>query len=243
MLGITAEARQRFEELVGTPPRAFADELRAHGADRARELLSKLPNLGALLDAKSGAPVSYVFSTHADSLRDETRGYGVAGRPEDYLDAFARYVRENMNKLPALIAVTQRPRELTRTQLRELRALLDEAQFRETWLQTAWRDQSNADIAATIIGFVRQAALGDALIPYEQRVDRAMQKLLGSRKWTGPQRKWLERIGKQLKLQVVVDRSSRILLRSMGPLTSSSISPGPILAWPSAIASPRAART
>lgn len=84
---------------------------------------------------------------------------------------------------------------------------LDQAEFRETWLQSAWRDKSNADIAASIIGFVRQAALGDPLVPYEQRVSQAMQKIL-SRPWTPPQRKWLERIGKQLKDQVVVDRES-----------------------------------
>ena len=113
-----------------------------------------------------------------------------------------------MNKIPALIVVTTRPRELTRTQLKELRLMLDQAGYSEKTLQVAWREMTNADIAASIIGFIRQATLGDALIPYEERVDKAMKKILGSQNWTPPQRKWLERIGKQLKVEIIVDREA-----------------------------------
>jgi type I restriction enzyme R subunit len=67
---------------------------------------------------------------------------------------------------------------------------------------------TNEDIAASIIGFIRQAALGDALVPYTERVDKAMKKILASRAWTAPQRKWLERIGQQLKTEVIVDRDA-----------------------------------
>jgi type I restriction enzyme R subunit len=67
---------------------------------------------------------------------------------------------------------------------------------------------TNEDIAASIIGFIRQAALGDALVPYGDRVDKAMKKILVSRAWSAPQRKWLERIGQQLKTEVIVDRDA-----------------------------------
>ncbi|MGA7934029.1 MAG: type I restriction-modification enzyme R subunit C-terminal domain-containing protein [Kovacikia sp.] len=102
----------------------------------------------------------------------------------------------------------KRPRDLTRPQLKELRMLLDNAGYSETMLRSAWRDSTNEDIAASIIGFIRQAALGDALVPYSERVDRALKKILASQNWTAPQRKWLERIGKQLKVEVIVDRES-----------------------------------
>jgi hypothetical protein len=49
--------------------------------------------------------------------------------------------------------------------------------FSETNLQVAWREMTNEDIAASIIGFIRQAALGDALVPYGDRVDKAMKKI------------------------------------------------------------------
>ncbi|HMA91364.1 MAG TPA: type I restriction-modification enzyme R subunit C-terminal domain-containing protein, partial [Polyangiaceae bacterium] len=84
----------------------------------------------------------------------------------------------------------------------------DKEGFNEKALQVAWRDKTNEDIAATIIGFVRKAALGDPLVDYAERVDRAMKKLLASRPWTDPQRKWLSQIGKQLKKERVLDRES-----------------------------------
>lgn len=106
------------------------------------------------------------------------------------------------------MVVTQRPRELTRQQLKEIRLLLDGAGYTEKTLQVAWREMTNEDIAASIIGFIRQAALGDALISYEERVDKALKKILASRSWTLPQRKWLERIGKQLKIETIVDKEA-----------------------------------
>ena len=35
-----------------------------------------------------------------------------------------------------------------------------------------------------------------------------MKKILVKQAWTAPQRKWLERIGKQLKVEVIVDREA-----------------------------------
>jgi len=45
-------------------------------------------------------------------------------------------------------------------------------------------------------------------VSYEQRVDRAIAKILASRAWTPPQRKWLERIAKQLKVETIMDREA-----------------------------------
>jgi len=95
-------------------------------------------------------------------------GYGTAERPEDFLDAFTRFVKENVNQIAALKIVVQRPRELTREQLRELRLELDAKGFTDAKLRRAWADAKNQDIAASIIGYVRQAALGDPLIPYDR---------------------------------------------------------------------------
>ena len=43
---------------------------------------------------------------------------------------------------------------------------------------------------------------------YEERVERAVTKILNSNSWTQPQRRWLERIGKQLLAETVVDREA-----------------------------------
>lgn len=88
---------------------------------------------------------------------------------------------------------------------RELALELDRAGFSEAKLATAWREMTNQDIAAGIVGYIRQAAIGDALLPYDQRVDRALNVILASRAWTEPQLQWLQRIAAQTKANTIVD--------------------------------------
>jgi type I restriction enzyme R subunit len=101
--------------------------------------------------------------------------------------------------------VAQRPRDLTRDDLRALKLALDAEGYSEKALQTAWRESKNEDIAATIIGYIRQLALGSPLVPY---ADRVVQRLRKAHKFTEPQSKWLERIAEQVKIETVVDRAS-----------------------------------
>ncbi len=59
-----------------------------------------------------------------------------------------------------------------------------------------------------MVGYIRHVALGQPLLPHRERVQAAMQIILSSRPWTAPQRQWLERIGKQLEQEAVVDREA-----------------------------------
>ncbi|MDE1464909.1 hypothetical protein ORQ98_23375 [Spartinivicinus sp. A2-2] len=85
--------------------------------------------------------------------------------------------------------------------------LLDQHGYSESHLQSAWRNQTNQDIAAGIIGYIRQAAIGEALVPFEQWVQQAMQHIYGLHSWTAPQRRWLDRLAKQLKHEVVLEKN------------------------------------
>ena len=62
----------------------------------------------------------------ADEVVAVTRGYGEADKPEDFLDSFSAFVRDNINTIAALKLVVQRPRDLTRADLKELRLALDQ---------------------------------------------------------------------------------------------------------------------
>lgn len=126
----------------------------------------------------------------------------------DYLERFQRFLKERGNELPALLAVTRRPRDLKRKDLNALRLALDANGYNESSLQQAVRETTNADVAASILGFIRRATLGEGLLPYSERVDRAVQKILQSRPWDEAQRKWLVQLGKALKADVVVDREA-----------------------------------
>ncbi|MFM9104838.1 MAG: type I restriction-modification enzyme R subunit C-terminal domain-containing protein, partial [Cyanobium sp.] len=115
------------------------------------------------------------------------------------VEGFSAFVRDPGNDLPALTLVLTKPWELNRKDLRELRLALDQRGYSETTLATAWRETTNQDMAASIMGWIRQAALGDPLMPYEQRVEKALQRILASRSWSKPQRDWLQRIANQTK--------------------------------------------
>lgn len=130
------------------------------------------------------------ISEHPDAVVDVSRGYGDAQRPEDYLDAFAAFIRKNINQIAALTTVVQRPRDLTRAQLRDLRLQLDAQGFTDANIRRAWSEAKNEDIAASIIGYVRQAALGDPLIPYADRVRRAVDAVVRKGQWTDVQKRY-----------------------------------------------------
>lgn len=207
-------SRDTLEGLAGMSVDEVVKHLRQSHPGEAAAWLKQRRDIAEILDRREGGSQPMLVSYHADELRRVERGYGVSeagvayGRPEDYLDGFKRFIETNLNQIPALLVVTQRPRDLTRAQLKELRAALDGAGYSEVMLRSAWRDATNEDIAASIVGYIRQAALGDALVPYGERVDRAMKKILSSQPWTAPQRQWLERIGQQLKKETVVDKSA-----------------------------------
>jgi len=96
---------------------------------------------------------------------------------------------------------------LTRTDLKTLRAEFDRQGFSEAKLRHAWKQAKNEDIAASIVGFIRQAALGDPLVPWPDRVKAAMGRITKRGTWSEPQRKWLERIANAVAHVGVADRA------------------------------------
>jgi type I restriction enzyme R subunit len=188
--------REVLEHIRQTPPAELAEWLEQH------------PAVIRILDERNNAGTEYLVSEHEDEFRRIERGYGKASKPEDYIESFRRFIAENADTIPALVVVTQRPRDLTRAQLRELRLLLDQEGFTETNLRAAWRETTNQDIATSIVGYIRSVALDQPLIAHSDRVQAAMKEIMASRPWNDPQRKWLERIGKQLEQEVIVDREA-----------------------------------
>lgn len=207
---MSEEARARYQEVAGEAPEATLKRLEDDPISGTAAWAKQRAGLGAILDwdPEGSSPPAIPISHHGDEVIDVSRGYGEAGKPEDFLDSFTKYVRGNVNNIAALTVVVQRPRDLTRAQLRGLRLELDREGYSETNLRRAWRDARNEDIAASIIGYIRQAAVGDPLIPYEERVRKAMKRILSKRSWADPQRQWLKRIGEQVEREIVVDREA-----------------------------------
>lgn len=204
---LKAETREQYEASSSETPEATIERLESQPLSETAQWIKGRSGIGRILDwdSNGGAPPLIPISHHPDEITSVTRGYGEAEKPEDFLDSFTSYVRNNVNKIAALTVVVQRPRELTRAQLRELRLELDKLGYSEANLRRAWSDARNEEIAASIIGFVRQAAIGDPLMPFEDRVREAMKRILAKKVWTDPQKKWLNRIAEQVEREIVVD--------------------------------------
>lgn len=197
-----------LEELWGISPEHLHQHLHQMGAEKAAEFLGIHYNLVQQLEDVRyliGSERCPVISEHEDRLVGREQSYGKYNRPEDFIDSFSTFIKEQLNESVALSVVVNRPRDLTREQLKEVRMLLDTSGFSETKLKTAWRTATNQDIAASIIGFIRQAAIGEALIPFEDRVKKAMTTIYALHNWNNVQRKWLDRLAKQLTHEIVID--------------------------------------
>jgi type I restriction enzyme R subunit len=152
-----------------------------------------------------------IISTHEDSFISVERGYGEDAKggeivaPEDYLESFNSFIKDNINKISALSVVVTRPRDLTRADLKSLQLELSKNYFSEKHLNTAWKNAKNEEIGATIIGFIRSSALGSPLVPYKERVERALKTIKTSKQWNSKQEKWLELLAKQLIQNIIID--------------------------------------
>ncbi|HRQ23333.1 MAG TPA: type I restriction-modification enzyme R subunit C-terminal domain-containing protein [Anaerolineales bacterium] len=205
---LNEENERDFETAAGLSPEAFGRELSQMPLDKVAAWFAENPQLGEILDRINPDQRPMLISEHADTFISAERGYGAGEKPEDYLKSFSEFIQTHRDEIPALLTVLTRPRELTRKQLRALAMELDRAGFSETNITTAWREMTNQDIAAHIVGFIRHLATGDPLVPYEQRVDWALAQMLAARQWTTPQRQWLGRIAAQTKANVIVDRDA-----------------------------------
>ena len=197
-----------FETVAGMPPEAFIQKLRQMPAGEMADWFVENPLLGEIMDRINESERPLLISEHPDAFIAAERGYGKNEKPDDYLRAFGQFIKSHRDEIPALVTVLTRPRDLTRKQLRELALELDRAGYSETNITSAWRESTNQAIAAHIVGFIRHLATGDPLVPYETRVDWALQQMLAARDWTTPQRQWLTRIAAQTKANTVVDREA-----------------------------------
>jgi len=205
-----SEARAKAELAAGESPEDLLNRLRRTSPAGAAAWVKERPGIGPALDwATDGvSPILIPISQHEDQVVDVSRDYGGGSKPEDYLDAFTNFIKTHVNEIAALQIIVQRPRDLTRAQLRTLRLQLDAQGYSDERVRRAWSDARNTDIAASIIGYIRQVALGDPLVPYGDRVRRAVETIVKKQSWSEVQKRWLRRIGEQLEKEIIVDRES-----------------------------------
>ena len=114
------QARARYEAEAGETPEITLKRLTEEPAGTVAAWVKRRPGLGKILDwnPEGNGPVLIPISHHPDQVVSVTRGYGKAQKPADFLDSFTAFVKGNINKIAALNVVLQRPRDLTRAELK-----------------------------------------------------------------------------------------------------------------------------
>jgi len=145
------------------------------------------------------------YSEHTDVLMETSREYGKYNqKPEDYIESFKEFITENRNEIVALNVLYNKPTELDRKSLKELKMKLSLNGFSETNLNTAWKNMTNKEIAADIIAYIRTFAMGLPMETPEERIKRAIQKVKDLHPWSKIQLNWIDRFEKQLKAETLL---------------------------------------
>ena len=190
----------------GKDPTQFIAELQNRKPEEAKKQLLACKDVFEMLQQTSpNGGRKLVISDQEDELLSHTRGYGSSDRPEDYLDAFANYVKTNLNEVAALNIVCTRPKELTRESLKSLRLTLDREGFTTQQLNTAISQMTNEEITADIISLIRRYAIGSALISHEARIRKAVDKLKKAHHFSKQELNWISRMEKYLMEESVLN--------------------------------------
>ncbi len=202
-----AETMEQFISMAGEqdPTQFIADIQQRKPQDAKKRLLAHAELFKMLAQFKPDGRYSVVISDHEDKLLEHSRGYGKDRKPEDYLDAFADYIKINLNKIAALNIICTRPKELTREGLRSLRLTLDREGFTTQQLNTAVSQMTNEEIAADIISLIRRYAIGSTLISHEARIRQAVDKLKKAYKFSKQELNWIARMEKYLMEESVLN--------------------------------------
>lgn len=205
---MSSKAMEHFISLSGGyKPTQFIANIQSYDSpSEAKKQLLACGELFKMLDQlKPNGGRSVVISKHEDELLEHTRGYGNGSKPEDYLDAFAMYVKTKMDEIAALNIVCTRPKELTRDSLKSLRLTLDREGFTTQQLNTAISQMTNQEITADIISLIRRYAIGSALISHEARIKRAIDKLKKAHNFSKQELNWIARMEKYLMEESVLN--------------------------------------
>ena len=134
-------------------------------------------------------------------------GDGVPVKPEDYLEAFERFVRDNAEKVDAIEILLDRPQEWSTDALGELRRKLATARehFTMDSLQKVHEYRYNKALV-DIISMVKHAAREEApLLTATERVDNAIARVTAGQRFSREQQQWLDRIRQHLIENLTID--------------------------------------
>lgn len=205
---LTKEEVNEFKDLAaGLTVEEFIQKIESLPAAEARNTLLMEASLLEMLDDKHGhGGYTKVISDKQDKFLIRERGFGKnEQRPEDYIEAFEDFVKNNVNEIAALNIICTRPKELTHETLKSLRMALAQNGFTTQQLNTAVSEITSEEITADIISLVRRYAIGSPLVSHQARIRRAVDKLKKAHNFSRVELNWLSRIESYLLNESVMN--------------------------------------
>ncbi|HAF25299.1 MAG TPA: restriction endonuclease subunit R, partial [Blastocatellia bacterium] len=174
--------------------------------------LLRKPDFQDLLVNYPRAPRTFIIGYEVqDEVSSAWLVRGLDGKeykPEDYLAAFARFVKENPAQVEAIEILLDRPRGWGTEALGELRQKLSATNERFTVdnLQKAHKVRYDKALV-DIISMVKHAACDqEPLYTASERVQRAFETVTAGKQFSDEQQKWLDRIRDHLVENLSIDR-------------------------------------
>jgi type I restriction enzyme, R subunit len=206
---MSGNAREEFAKFIPDGDvGAFAGELPElirGDFTRTLKLLRDAEFQGLLVSYERARKPFLVAYENEDSVTSDRRvKFGRFDKPEDYLAAFSKFIKENTDKIESLKILLQRPQQWRTQALEELQQTLRRNDFDQRQLQEAHRAVFHT--LADIISMVKHAAREEEpLLTAEERIGRAMQKITEGRTFNEEQRKWLGLIREHLAQNLTID--------------------------------------
>ena len=134
----------------------------------------------------------------------ESGGHGMEAM--DYLMAFSEFVKAKENEIAAIGILLNKPKDWNTNALNELKQKLKENDFDEAQLQKAHKIVHHK-AAVDIISMVKHAAKEtEPLLSPEERVNKAIEKVVASKTLNDAQSKWMGYIRAHLILNMTLDQ-------------------------------------
>ncbi|WP_339004055.1 type I restriction-modification system endonuclease [Fusobacterium polymorphum] len=151
------------------------------------------------LDSIQSPKKERIISEHCDEIRSVKQIYGNNEKPEDYLENFEKYIRENQDKLEALKLLKENPKLFKRKDLKELKYILDEEGYKETELNSAYGKVENVNITADILSYIKKVLKGSTILDKEEKIQDIEKRIKRLKNWNPVQLKIIEKIISQLR--------------------------------------------
>ncbi len=210
---MSGKAREEFSEFIpNSDIGKFAEELAGNLKKDFTEIMKLLKNeeFQKLLQDYERAEKVFLVSIeeHDEVTSTAIDRFGKFDKPEDYLEAFSIFVKENENSIAAFGILLNKPQDWQPQVLSEIRQKLGDNDFNEEVLQAAHARVHQKDLA-DIISMLKHAANSQSrLLTANERVERAMQRFTNGKNFDEEKMKWLNMIESYLAQHLTISEET-----------------------------------